>query len=212
MISADSSSTLSKSQKTEDSQESREMRLLSVSASNFTSSSSSEYNDENILEKQERRRGQIAGELYSTEKSYVYSLNLVIQKFLMPLYSAASQSQMVIKPEQMRSIFSNIEMIYNYNTLLLDGLENRISRWSNVQLIGDIFLKMAPYFRCYTEYVTNFNVASNVLNELRQKNSAFANYLKRVENDPALNKLDLISFLIMPVQRIPRYNLLLQAS
>eukprot|EP01105_Mastigella_eilhardi_P002727 TRINITY_DN1350_c1_g1_i10.p3 TRINITY_DN1350_c1_g1~~TRINITY_DN1350_c1_g1_i10.p3 ORF type:complete len:271 (-),score=83.99 TRINITY_DN1350_c1_g1_i10:68-880(-) len=48
------------------------------------------------------------------------------------------------------------------------------------------------------------------ITELTKKNKAFRTFLERIQRDKASDNLDLLSLLVMPVQRIPRYVLLLK--
>lgn len=44
--------------------------------------------------------------------------------------------------EQLRAVFSEIEVILAYNKMLLNSLEKRMAAWNSDTKIGDIFLKM----------------------------------------------------------------------
>ncbi len=44
--------------------------------------------------------------------------------------------------------------------------------------LGDIFLKMAPYFKMYSIYVKNFNYALSAISLHMGKNAVFADFLK----------------------------------
>jgi hypothetical protein len=48
----------------------------------------------------------------------------------------------LISAEEVRILFSNLEIIYAYNSILLEGLRGRMNSWSSQQKIGDIFLSM----------------------------------------------------------------------
>jgi hypothetical protein len=61
----------------------------------------------------------------------------------------------------------------------------------------------------YTKYVGDYSVALNTVNKL-SKNPDFTKFLKRQRENPTSEGLDLMSYLIMPVQRVPRYLLLLK--
>jgi FYVE/RhoGEF/PH domain-containing protein 5/6 len=63
--------------------------------------------------------------------------------------------------------------------------------------------------KLYTQYVSNFETASSTL-EACEKVATFDAFLKEKFADPACRGQSLRSFLILPVQRIPRYRLLLE--
>lgn len=64
------------------------------------------------------------------------------------------------------------------------------------------------YLKVYTAYVQNFNTSMAVIERVQKKKEVAA-YFQKCKEHPEGKSLDLASFLIMPVQRIPRYNLLL---
>eukprot|EP01102_Stenamoeba_stenopodia_P005953 TRINITY_DN1665_c0_g6_i1.p1 TRINITY_DN1665_c0_g6~~TRINITY_DN1665_c0_g6_i1.p1 ORF type:complete len:1297 (+),score=336.71 TRINITY_DN1665_c0_g6_i1:314-4204(+) len=155
-------------------------------------------------------RTNIAKEILSTEMSYVGGLKQLIWKFFKPLSNSATTRKPMINQTELKTIFSNIEVIYNYNSVLLEGLENRLKNWSATQRIGDIFIKMTDYLRCYVEYVNNYQHALDLLNKLRKERPALHNFLRKQETSKECRSLPLDGFLITPVQRIPRYELLLR--
>jgi len=59
-------------------------------------------------------------------------------------------------------------------------------------------------------YVANYSTALEALTQLRKSNPAFASFLQRQEAKKKCKGQKLESFLIMPVQRLPRYRLLLE--
>jgi hypothetical protein len=61
--------------------------------------------------------------------------------------------------------------------------------------------------KVYTQYINNYNQAASRLEECK-KNKLFAQFLLDCKSLPKV-ELELSSYLIMPIQRIPRYQLLL---
>ena len=79
--------------------------------------------------------------------------------------------------------------------------------------ISGIFLKSTHAFRLYTDYINRFDAACTILAKKRKKKREFAKFLDSVERDnPSLGGGGLESALISPVQRLPRYCLLMQVS
>jgi hypothetical protein len=78
--------------------------------------------------------------------------------------------------------------------------------------VGKIFKEYAPAFRLYSEYVGYFENASSKLNAFAQKNSEFQTLIHTTaRNLKEAKKNNLASLMVMPVQRIPRYCMLLNA-
>jgi len=86
------------------------------------------------------KRNKIAQEILATEQTYVNSLKVVVQLFLEPLRDPANKQ--IITTEDLRSIFSEIEVILGYNGKLLGEIEQRMEAWSFDSCLGDIFSKM----------------------------------------------------------------------
>jgi FYVE/RhoGEF/PH domain-containing protein 5/6 len=150
-----------------------------------------------------RHRTKVAQEILSTEKSYVESLKNVNQ-IVIPAFKA------VFDDVDPNSIFSNIGMIYELNRKLCDDIEARVVSWTNESSLGDIFLSFSPFLKMYSMYVSNHDHAiENIMMLQRKQNEKYDKFALVFANEPILKGHDLNSFLIMPIQRIPRYKLLL---
>jgi hypothetical protein len=57
----------------------------------------------------------------------------------------------------------------------------------------------------------NYESAFKMLQKFQLENKAFADFVEAAERKPDMQMLDLTSLLISPIQRIPRYRLLLQS-
>jgi hypothetical protein len=85
-----------------------------------------------------------------------------------------------------------------------------MKKWTNrQQTFGDIFLEFVDEFKSYHHYITNYNNSIETLVKTRQINPAFDQFLIEAKMDPRCNLLSASDFLIMPIQRLPRYELLL---
>eukprot|EP00002_Diphylleia_rotans_P002280 TRINITY_DN1144_c0_g4_i3.p1 TRINITY_DN1144_c0_g4~~TRINITY_DN1144_c0_g4_i3.p1 ORF type:complete len:544 (+),score=111.42 TRINITY_DN1144_c0_g4_i3:60-1691(+) len=157
------------------------------------------------------RRDRIALELYKTECTYVASLDTLITCFIKPLRQLASDSKQTdVTTRDIQDIFSNVEAIHQLNESFRDKLHERLVKWSSEAMIGDIFVKMGPYLKIYTQYINNYDNAINTLRRQLDRRDMFFDLVETYQKNPKCCGLNLHSFLIMPVQRIPRYVLLLQ--
>eukprot|EP00026_Physarum_polycephalum_P002016 Phypoly_transcript_02020.p1 GENE.Phypoly_transcript_02020~~Phypoly_transcript_02020.p1 ORF type:complete len:578 (+),score=87.07 Phypoly_transcript_02020:1129-2862(+) len=158
----------------------------------------------------QKRRTRIAMEILSTERTYVYNLTILVKRFLNPLTSAATSHKPIIKPDQVKTLFSICDVIANYHVMFLDGLERRLMKWKTgaSEQLGDYFSQV-DFLTIYSEYINNYNDSLAIYNELRKK-APFVSLLQQCGKSPECNSLDLQAFLIQPIQRIPRYNLLLE--
>ena len=164
-------------------------------------------------EKMRIRRGNIVREILDTEKTYVTSLRTLVWKFQKPMerHVAEGKKPEICSKEDIKVLFSNIEMILNFNKILFEGIQQRLRNWSDEQLLGDIFMKLTDFLRIYVDYVNNFDNAMRLVGNFKKTtpNKEFIKFITKTERLPACKGLSLESFLIMPVQRVPRYVMLL---
>ena len=157
-------------------------------------------------------RARVAQEILSTEMVYVQSLKMLKRVFLDPLMaSATSNTKPLLTLDEVKAIFSSLEVICAYNDNLLEQLQPRVQDWSPQQRLGDIFLQICGFLKVYTNYVANYNISIYTLNRCRTKKEKFAQWLSEREALSDLQGLKLGALLILPVQRIPRYQLLLSS-
>eukprot|EP01113_Clastostelium_recurvatum_P035747 TRINITY_DN5015_c0_g1_i2.p1 TRINITY_DN5015_c0_g1~~TRINITY_DN5015_c0_g1_i2.p1 ORF type:complete len:810 (-),score=195.49 TRINITY_DN5015_c0_g1_i2:112-2541(-) len=156
-------------------------------------------------------RERVAQEILSTERTYVTSLSWICQNVLTPLRTAAATSSPIISENEIRFIFSTLDVILNYNQLLLSDLELRVGKgWTPHQRLGDIFLTIASFLKIYSQYCSNYTEALKVLMECKKNPKWVKFYDELKKKNDTLQMAGLEDYLIRPVQRIPRYNLLLQ--
>jgi hypothetical protein len=83
-------------------------------------------------------------------------------------------------------------------------------RSKNALEIGKMFKDFSNFLKMYTQYLINFDIARARRGYLLTNNRRFAEYLDKMKNDPKFNGMGIEAYLIEPVQRIPRYRLLLE--
>uniref|UniRef100_K1R8D2 Uncharacterized protein n=1 Tax=Magallana gigas TaxID=29159 RepID=K1R8D2_MAGGI len=147
--------------------------------------------------RRDRRRTKITQEMFETEKTYLNHLELVNKHFDFPL-----RFNCLIPEDVHSNIFSNIEQIMEVNKTLLEYMEHTT--------IGEAFKYLAPFLKLYSSYANNHENAINLLQEWRQKSSGFHEFIQNQEEKADMMGLKINALLITPVQRVPRYKLLLE--
>lgn len=84
------------------------------------------------LDKAKRMRKTVVDEVLSTEQSYVDSLGTLVLLMRKPLMAASMSSKPILNAQQIETLFSNVNMIYDVNKRFLDELEIRIRNWESV--------------------------------------------------------------------------------
>ncbi|KAM7135568.1 FYVE, RhoGEF and PH domain-containing protein 2 isoform 2-T2 [Molossus nigricans] len=160
-----------------------------------------------IQEPEEKR---IVRELLQTEQAYVARLHLLDQVFFQELLEEARSSK-AFPEDVVRLIFSNISSIYQFHAqFFLPELQRRLDDWTATPRIGDVIQKLAPFLKMYSEYVKNFERAAELLATWTEKSPPFQEVLTRIQSSEASGSLTLQHHMLEPVQRIPRYELLLK--
>jgi hypothetical protein len=164
------------------------------------------------LAKKQSKRHKLCLELLETEIAYVQKLGGVTQIILEPLEWNAQVSPDPLLPKAMIvEIFSNIKQLHALNKTLLHDLDERIRKnWNAKQLIGDVFLQLAPHLPLYSTYYNQHDKAIQMLDKAMTKFPNFVDFLEKCKNHPDFVNMRLETLLIEPVQRIPRYILFMQ--
>ncbi|XP_057555781.1 FYVE, RhoGEF and PH domain-containing protein 2 isoform X2 [Hippopotamus amphibius kiboko] len=159
---------------------------------------------------QQPEEKRIVQELLETEQAYVARLHLLDQVFFQELLKEARSSK-AFPEDVVRLIFSNISSIYQFHAqFFLPELQRRLDDWTTTPRIGDVIQKLAPFLKMYSEYVKNFERAAELLATWTDKSPPFQEVITRIQSSEASGSLTLQHHMLEPVQRIPRYELLLK--
>lgn len=130
-------------------------------------------------------------------------MNVVEEHYLIPM----EKNKALCSAEDIKGIFSNFRAIRDLHTHFLKELQ--LAR-ENVADIAKAFKKNASFFRIYIEYCNNFSNSAQKLSEKERGRKDFEHFLLQQMEHANMGGLDLHALLIMPVQRLPRYVLLLR--
>ncbi|XP_077122769.1 FYVE, RhoGEF and PH domain-containing protein 4 isoform X1 [Ranitomeya variabilis] len=173
-----------------------------------TSIQSKSSHSEDVMETNEQKLHNIANELLQTERAYVSRLEL-LQTFNKALENEAKKGSFPV--DVPNKIFSNILSIYSFHSsFLLPDLEDRMKEWSVSPRIGDILQKLAPFLKMYAEYVKNFDNAMETVKTWMDRSAQFKHVVAEIQREGKCGSLTLQHHMLEPVQRIPRYEMLLK--
>lgn len=153
------------------------------------------------------QRQRVVDEIYTTEEFYITSLQYCKEYFYTNMKSEKYKS--VIKGSVVDEIFDHFDEVLEVNTRFYMALRTLKERDQLETQIGKTFNTYIPFFRVYFLYISHFDQTNQILSEF-EKDSDFNEMLAEIQKQvPSQTNLDLRSYLIMPVQRLPRYQLLL---
>jgi hypothetical protein len=186
-----------------------------------------------------QERLDVLKEVIKTEQVYVTNLNTLREIYEEPLslriidgkkdssqnyecqttyndfYSRFPEEKTLIHQRDFIKIFNDLKPIRALNSQMLNELQTHYEQTQEFGkkpdvALGEIFLKFAPWFKTYTAYTNQYTTIATLLRGLRKENRELDHFLNTVKNKhPKSQGLSIESYLIQPVQRLPRYNLLL---
>uniref|UniRef100_A0A8K9WRL9 Rho guanine nucleotide exchange factor 26 n=1 Tax=Oncorhynchus mykiss TaxID=8022 RepID=A0A8K9WRL9_ONCMY len=157
------------------------------------------------LSQEERKRQEAIFELISSEHSYLHSLEVLIRMF----QNSAELSDTMTKTEH-HHLFSNITDVCEASKKFFKELEDLHQQNVVIDDISDIVFRHAQSnFDPYITYCSNEVYQQRTLQRLVSKSPVFKEVLTRIEGHPDCRNLPMISFLILPMQRVTRLPLLM---
>ncbi|KAJ1175803.1 hypothetical protein NDU88_001088 [Pleurodeles waltl] len=170
---------------------------------------------DNLCEKCLKRRTErkeAVLEFINTESSYGEDLRIIKEEFYVPMQSAGLLTQ-----EQLSVVFSNIQELIDLNEKFLECLQEEIDQAFDQEdddlitvCIGEIFLEFVNMLPSFQTYCLQQSASVNMLNTLEKEKELLRIFLNVSQNDNiALRRMNLRSFLMAPLQRVTKYPLLL---
>ncbi|MES1911225.1 MAG: hypothetical protein MHM6MM_003693 [Cercozoa sp. M6MM] len=156
--------------------------------------------------KREMRRCQAADEIVQSEQVYLNFLEVCVDVFLTPLRALAVNGKIGVSPTDVTVIFGTFESLISVHRELSAEIEKARADFA----FATVFLKYSRILKMYAPYVNRYDAAVERLAELQERKPKFRQWLDDVKESGDSCGLDLASFLVMPVQRVPRYVLLLR--
>lgn len=152
------------------------------------------------------KRYHIVEELYKNEKEYVEALRTLKDGYMVPLKTQSSVDDSIVD-----SIFYMIPEILTHHSIYLDFLDNVWTHWDTQRstvgnIINTIFSKQTV-LESYLSFVENYN--SKVIENTLTAKSSVQKFLEQCQRDTG-SKLSMKDLIVRPIQRIPRYELLIQ--
>ncbi|XP_054503880.2 rho guanine nucleotide exchange factor 16 [Agelaius phoeniceus] len=154
---------------------------------------------------EERKRQEAMFEIITSEYSYMHSLSILVSHFM-----RSEELKETMTQTEHHHLFSNIGDILTVSKSFFEDLEKRHQEHLVIPDISDIVEEHASkHFNPYISYCSNEVYQQRTLDKLLTTNPLFKETLKQIERKPECGGLPMISFLILPMQRVTRLPLLL---
>ena len=169
-------------------------------------------------------RERVIKELIDTEVKYVHCLQSLMEEYERPLRKLCDEGEPLLLASELDTIFGQLPVLIKLNVMMLKDLRAEGTRGD----IGKVFSSFGPCLKMYTSYLNQVDDAMQIIRDNLETNDGvvdaaktyFSNYMTGRSQKASLADFclargrsgteSLESLLIRPVQRIPRYRLLLQ--
>ncbi|XP_044741332.1 guanine nucleotide exchange factor DBS-like isoform X2 [Chrysoperla carnea] len=161
---------------------------------------------ENDTDSRGARRGHTLSELLTTEQTYVEELYSILKGYKHELLNEEIKPLVpAILSDKIDVLFGNLDELYNFHAnIFLRELENCIT---SMDLVASCFVQQKDnFFRLYSSYCQNLTRSEQLREQLTSDAHALLQSLQRKLN----HQLPLAAYLLKPVQRITKYQLLLK--
>uniref|UniRef100_A0A8D8V5A8 Myosin-M heavy chain n=1 Tax=Cacopsylla melanoneura TaxID=428564 RepID=A0A8D8V5A8_9HEMI len=153
-------------------------------------------------------RREIILEIIETEEKYGRDLQIIIDEFYKPMLVAGLLTQ-----DQLESIFLNTSELLDNTLLMSEKLREAFLDGDDEMMtahVGRIFIEATPMLTAFQSYCTRQGTAALILANLEKEKELLRIFLRvsQMENS-VLRRMNLNSFLMVPVQRVTKYPLLL---
>ena len=137
-------------------------------------------------------------EILNTERNFVRHFDVMEAVFFEPLQRADIVAYSVLRDQ-----FSDYFVIKGIHNCLLHDMEKDSAS------LAVVFNQFIPALKMYKEYLQNYERRLTVRAHLLVVNAAFKTFLSSAQCDPRCSGQTIESLFVEPVQRLPRYKLLL---
>ena len=154
----------------------------------------------------ETARGHALDEIVASEETYVANMRICLEVFRDPL------RDLLGRDEVLGRVLNELEMLEKFQATFLGELRSERAR---DECFGAVFRRFAPFFKMTATYAEAYGAWSRrAASDGNNRGSPVKDVmlvLARQAFDARCKGRDLAQFLVAPVQRVPRYRLLLEA-
>ncbi|KAA6402557.1 MAG: putative rho guanine nucleotide exchange factor 17 [Streblomastix strix] len=157
-------------------------------------------------------RESVMKELLETERTYVKSLGQLQQFYFTPTTQYfKDKNQGEIEPE-LKELMKQSKNLLMINQKFLADLENRLGAEITPETrISDILMQFAPIFKMFVPYIDAQLAGTGSFLRLDKKNKNFHKEIIQLQKN-AGQEFSFQSLVITPVQRVPRYIMLVKET
>ena len=204
----------------------RPNRGATENAAEDTKTDDGDYDDDNYDEEEEedddvdafaaglssrlkvaQNRVSVAKEILSSEKQYMRALFVLRDVYLNPLVRLSDDDPPL---KSLGPLLDALEKLIPVSAGLHSELHQCVQSWTEASCIAKCFPSASTFEDIYFAYNESAQAVMKDLHQLNKQMPELADRLKRIRADAVPDTQELNSYVIQPVQRLPRYELLLR--
>jgi hypothetical protein len=148
----------------------------------------------NVIKDEKRKK--VAIEILETERSYCKGLQNLIEYYVLPM-----RKQDILTDEEELIVFAGCTQITGLSEQIISSLMQKLTNWNpDTTTLGDVFSTYAEFLKMYIPFSSNFVKGQQILS------SKIFDTISQEAGTARVPSLE--SLRILPIQRIPRYVLL----
>ncbi|XP_060571001.1 uncharacterized protein LOC132729292 [Ruditapes philippinarum] len=155
----------------------------------------------------EVHREEAARDIADVEREYCSQLWALIEDYMNPLRDSE-----ILGRRELHLLFpSYIPHIYEQHCIILRKMEERMKKWKNSGVIGDIFAKFTESqdgdgLLLYKDFINDFPTIINSMNKWFTHSPHF----RELMQSQCLANAPVLTLLLAPLQQVPKYSILLK--
>ncbi|KAJ3325483.1 Plasma membrane t-SNARE, secretory vesicle fusion [Boothiomyces sp. JEL0866] len=165
------------------------------------------------------KRERVVQEILETEKTYVEQLQIMYDLYYIPMVESKNFPSYLIK-----MLFGNVESILKFHQRTILPCISKLSQ-TPAQTLGEFFSQISRNLMLYSTFMNNYDHSELVVQTFLGKQNpsylsswlcitdslttSFQYHMEHAKASEKHSQINLSSYLILPIQRLPRYKLLL---
>ena len=146
-------------------------------------------------------RSKILEELYNSEAIYNFNLNTLYHYFKPKI-----EEYKLLDHQKIEIIFGNLPKMINCHANFLSSLQKNGLTYASI--LSETFMSFSFNFMASQQYIVDYDKTIELAGKLKQEQGK--KLAEIVAGNPSKTGVDFSGYLIMPIQRMPRYILLIR--
>jgi len=172
------------------------------------------------LQKNHAKQQMALWELIVTESSHIKTTKIIIDVFLSCLARLKTHETTsdLFKEIEINQLFSNIVDVFNCNLKfwkiflypIIQNLNKNNTTLIDTECLIEAFTNFQKIFAPYEQFILEKADSLENFKKHSEENEFFAKFITWAENYPSVGRLKITDFMMIPVQRLTKYELLLK--